>query len=162
MPLSQCVGPHQHARGGAAGSEQIHVLECRNGNTLSAGIHVLECSTHMGTCVSHVPTGTCDMGSSVLRDLSAASAAPVWCSGCVSPPHARVRRSTETNSNANADGPASQPFPHGHVQTVAICIPTWPFPIAEIARLLPLALSACFGVLDSCQLHLPKLRPARH
>ena len=46
-----------------------------------------------------------------LRDLSAASAAFVLCAGCISPPHARVRRSVETNSNANAYGPASQPFP---------------------------------------------------
>ena len=46
----------------------------------------------------------------------AASAAPVWCAGCSSPPHARVRSSVETNSNANAYGAASQPFPHCHAQ----------------------------------------------
>ena len=82
MPLSQCVGSHQHARGGAAGSEQIHVLECRNGNTLSAGIHVLECSTHMGTCVSHVPTGTWAHVTPIARDTWAWRR--IYMSTCVS------------------------------------------------------------------------------
>ena len=44
-----------------------------------------------------------------LDTCTAASAAPVLCAGCISPPHARVRRSVETNSIANAYWAVSQP-----------------------------------------------------
>ena len=106
-------GTPSHVEGVGA---QATPQPCADGNTPYTTLHI-----HCGCLVSmpfHLSPATrcacpawavCAPLGRALDTCTAASAAPVLCAGCISPPHARVRRSVETNSIANAYWAVSQP-----------------------------------------------------